>query len=129
MTTELLNKIGSVESDNLVVGTVPALRVGNARLRKNSGKLKRGTVLAKSSKDDTLVVLGTTAEEGETLEAYGILTDDIEVPTDENVYMTIYISGMFNSNKIIMADGYVMKEADKDVLRKYGIEFIAAASI
>lgn len=129
MTTELLKKLGSVEADNLVVGTVPALRVGSALLRKNSGELKRGTVLAKSSVDGTLVILGTKPAADETLEAYGILTDDISVPADEDVHMTIYISGKFNSNKIILAAGYTMTEADKDTLRKYGIEFAAAATI
>ena len=129
MTTELLKKLGNVEADNLVVGTVPALRVGSALLRKNSGELKRGTVLAKSSVDGTLVILGTQPATDETLEAYGILTDDISVPADEDVHMTIYISGKFNSNKIILAAGYTMTEADKDTLRKYGIEFTAAATI
>ena len=129
MTTELLKKLGSVEADNLVVGTVPALRVGSALLRKNSGELKRGTVLAKSSVDGTLVILGTKPTTDETLEAYGILTDDISVPADEDVHMTIYISGKFNSNKITLAAGYTMTEADKDTLRKYGIEFTAAATI
>ena len=68
MTTELLKKLGTVDADNLVVGTDPALRIGDGVLRKNSGKLNRGTVLAKSSKDATLVILGTSAEENETLE-------------------------------------------------------------
>lgn len=42
--------------------------------------------------------------------------------------MTIYIGGKFNSNRIIMKDSYQMTEADKDTLRKYGIEFTAADS-
>ena len=128
MTTELLKKLGTVSADNLVAGTDPALRVG--KLRKNTGKLKRGTVLAKSSKDGTLVILGTTASssDSEVLEPYGILTDDITVPADEDVNMTIYIGGKFNSNRIIMKDSYQMTEADKDTLRKYGIEFTAADS-
>ena len=129
MATELLNKLGKVEADNLVVGTVPALRVGSGKLRKNSGAMKRGTVLAKSSADGALVILGTEKAEGETLEAYGILTDDIDVPESEDVNMTIYISGKFNTNRIILADGYTMTENDKDTLRKYGIEFAAAATI
>lgn len=126
MTTELLKKLGTVTADNLVAGTDPALRIGSGLLRKNTGELKRGTVLAKSSKDHTLVTLGTEAVSEETLEPYGILTDDISVPTEEDVHMTIYIGGKFNSNKIIMKKGYVMTEADKDTLRKYGIEFTAA---
>lgn len=128
MTTELLNKLGTVTADNLIAGTDPALRIGSGLLRKNTGELKRGTVLAKSSKDGTLVTLGTASAGDETLEAYGILTDDITVPTDEDVHMTIYIGGKFNSNKIILAKGYTMTETDKDTMRKYGIEFTAADS-
>lgn len=128
MTTELLNKLGTVTADNLIAGTDPALRIGSGLLRKNTGELKRGTVLAKSSKDGTLVTLGTASTDDETLEAYGILTDDITVPADEDVHMTIYISGKFNSNKIILAKGYTMTETDKDTMRKYGIEFTAADS-
>ena len=56
MTTELLKKLGTVSADNLVAGTDPALRIGTGKLRKNTGELKRGTVLAKSSKDGTLVL-------------------------------------------------------------------------
>ena len=114
MTTELLKKLGTVTADNLVAGTDPALRVGSGLLRKNTGDLKRGTVLAKSSKDHTLVILGTEAASEEILEPY------------EDIHMTIYIGGKFNSNKIIVKDKYTMTEADKDTLRKYGIEFTAA---
>ena len=128
MTTELLNKLGTVTADNLIAGTDPALRIGSGLLRKNTGELKRGAVLAKSSKDGTLLTLGTASAGDETLEAYGILTDDITVPADEDVHMTIYISGKFNSNKIILAKGYTMTETDKDTMRKYGIEFTAADS-
>ncbi len=126
MTTELLTRIGSVKPDNLVVGTDPSLRIGSGNLRKNQTGLKRGTVLAKSSKDATLVPLGTTAESGETLEAYGLLVNDIDVPAGEDVPVEIYIGGKFNTNKILTASGYTMKESDKDTLRKYGIEFAAA---
>ncbi len=132
MTTELLKKLGAVSADNLIAGTDPALRVGTGKLRKNTGALKRGTVLAKSSKDGTLVILGTAASssesDSEVLEPYGILTDDITVPEDEDVNTTIYIGGLFNTNKIILKKSYQMTEADKDTLRKYGIEFTAADS-
>ncbi len=132
MTTELLKKLGAVSADNLIAGTDPALRVGTGKLRKNTGELKRGTVLAKSSKDGTLVILGTAASssesDSEVLEPYGILTDDITVPKDEDVNTTIYIGGLFNTNRIILKESYQMTEADKDTLRKYGIEFTAADS-
>lgn len=126
--TELGNKIVTTaesEPDNLIVGTTPEPKVGNAVLKQCEGILERGTMLAKSSKDAKLVILGTAAGSGETLEPYGILTDDTDA-TEGDTPVTVYISGMFNANKVICKDSYIMTEADKDTLRKYGIEFKAA---
>lgn len=126
MTTELLNKLGAVDPDNLVVGSDPPLRVDSAVIRKGLGSLKRGTILAKSSTDGKLVVLGSTAQSGETLEAYAVLKNDTDVPDDDDVTATIYIGGYFNINRITVASGYTMTGSDKDTLRKYAIEFTAA---
>ena len=128
--TELSQKIGEMHPDDLVINTQPPCRIDGATVRKNTAAqlLKRGSVMAKSSVDGKLVILGSTAATGETLEAYGILTDNIEVGTSEDVSTTIYISGKFNSNKITVADGYTITEKDKDTLRKYGIELTAALS-
>lgn len=128
MTTNLNRKVIVAEPDDLVVRTSPSTRIGSAVVRKGEEviSLKRGTVMAKSSVDGKLVVLGSEAADKETLEAYGILTDNIEVATDEDYTAEIYIGGNFNSNKITVADGYTMSEMDKDTLRKYGIEFTAA---
>ena len=126
--TNLNKKVAVYEPDDLIVGTLPPPRIGSAVVRKGSEavSLKRGTVMAKSGTDGKLVVLGSKADSGETLEAYGILADDIEVDTDEDYVAQIYISGKFNSNKITLADSYTMSETDKDTLRKYNIEFVAA---
>lgn len=132
MTTELLNKLGSASADNLIAGTDPALRVGTALLRadaSNAITIKRGTVLAKSSKDNKLVALGAAADGEETLEPYGVLSDDIALPAGEDINAPIYIGGKFNLNKIITANSYTITEADKDTLRKYNIEFTAADTI
>lgn len=132
MTTELINKLGSLGADNLIAGTDPALRVGAAILRADASDaitIKRGTVLAKSSKDNKLVALGTAADGDETLEPYGVLSDDITLPVGEDINAPIYIGGKFNSNKIITANNYTITEADKDTLRKYNIEFTAADTI
>lgn len=126
--TELCKKIVTTEEsapDNLISGIVPELRATTATLRTGEGILKRGTVLAKSSKDAKLVVLGTTAEDGETLEAYCVLADDTNI-AEGDVPASIYISGMFNTNRITVKTDYTMTETDKDTLRKYGIEFKAS---
>lgn len=126
--TELSQKVAEMKPDDLIAGTQPPCRVGGAVVRKGAGKLKRGTLLAKSSTDAKLVILGSTAATGETLEPYGVLCDDVEVGTDEDLSTTIYISGKFNANKITVKDGYTITENDKDTLRKYSIELTAALS-
>lgn len=127
---ELSKNVAVMEPDDLIADTQPPCRPGCATVRKSAAAqlLKRGSIMAKSSVDGKLVILGSTAATGETLEAYGILADNIEVGTAEDVSTTIYIGGKFNSNKITVADGYTITEKDKDTLRKYGIEFTAALS-
>jgi len=117
---ELLRKVETFKPDDLVCGTQPPLRVGGAVLKANAGALKRGTILAKGA-DGKLDILGND----ETAEAYGILTDDTP-ESAEDLPVEIYISGMFNLNKLIAKEGYDITEKDKDALRKYGIEYKAA---
>lgn len=126
--TELSQEIAEMKPDDLIAGTQPPCRPGGAVVRKGAGKLKRGTLLAKSSVDAKLVVLGTEAAEKESLEPYGVLCDDIEVGSEEDLSVAIYISGKFNVNKITVANGYEITENDKDTLRKYSIELTAALS-
>lgn len=148
---ELTRKIAQAEPDDLVAGVYPHLRTDHAVLRKitpaavnpgdteSSGKtetpstsgasetekfFKRGTLLAKSATDGKVTIIGAS-DAGTDAEAYGILTDDTVVGA-EDVPITIYISGKFNANKIIVSEGYTITEKDKDTLRKYGIEFTAA---
>lgn len=117
---ELLNVIDKTEPDDLIVGTQPPARIGSGVLKANAGALKRGTILAKGE-DGKLDILG----KDESAEAYGILADDIEA-SESDLPVDIYISGMFNANKLTVNAEYEIKESDKDTLRKYGIEFKAA---
>ncbi len=120
--TELSKKTAAMEPDDLVVGTQPPLRTVGATVKGGAGELKRGTIMAKGA-DGLLDILGKDTE----AEAYGILTDDINA-ADGDQPAVIYISGKFNANKMIAADGYTITEKDKDTLRKYGIELTAALS-
>ena len=123
-------KVGEMEYDGLVVDLVPEVEVRGGTIRKLAKEttLKRGTILAKSSKDNTLVVLGTAATDGETLTPDCILCDDTVVGTDADVSVSVYTAGCFNTNKITVADGYTMTEEDYDNLRKYNIVFKAASA-
>lgn len=46
-----------------------------------------------------------------------VLTDDVTVGTSSDENVTVYISGDFNTEKLIVAEGYTITEADKDALR------------
>lgn len=121
-------KVGEMEYDGLVVDLVPEVEVRGGTIRKLAKEttLKRGTILAKSSKDNTLVVLGTAATDGETLTPDCILCDDTVVGTDADVSVSVYTAGCFNTNRVHVADGYTISATDFDALRKYSIVFKAA---
>ena len=121
-------KVGEMEYDGLVVDLVPEVEVRGGTIRKLAKEttLKRGTILAKSSKDNTLVVLGTEATDGETLTPDCILCDDTVVGTDADVSASVYTAGCFNPNRVHVAEGYTISATDFDALRKYSIVFKAA---
>lgn len=121
-------KVGEMEYDGLVVDLVPEVEVRGGTIRKLAAAttLKRGTILAKSSKDNTLVVLGTAATDGETLTPDCILCDDVAVGADADVSVSVYTAGCFNTNRVHVADGYTISATDFDALRKYSIVFKAA---
>lgn len=126
---ELSKRLGDMEYDGLVTNIIPQTQVNGGVIEKGDEKttLKRGTVLAKSAKNGTLEILGTSAATGDTLTADCILCDDIEIGTDEDVNATVYTAGCFDPDKLIVADGYTLTEGDKDKLRERGIVLKAAA--
>ena len=128
MSRNLNAKVGEMEYDGLVVDLVPEVEVRGGTIRKLAAAttLKRGTILAKSSKDNTLVVLGTAATDGETLTPDCILCDNVTVGTDADVSVSVYTTGCFNTNRVHVADGYTISATDLDALRKYSIVFKAA---
>lgn len=130
MSKMLSRKLGEMKYDGLVADTTPKVEVRGKTIRKLSAEteLKRGTVLAKSSVDNKLVVLGTAAATSETLTPDCILCDDIVVGTTEDVIATVYTAGCFNTKKITVASSYTITDADYDALRKYGIVFKAASA-
>lgn len=123
--SDLNRKLGSVEQDNLITSTDPAPIVGVWKIRKETGKertYKRGTVFAVDSTDNACVIL----KDGETLTAFAILCDDVTVGTEKDVTVNMYITGCFNPDRVIVEDGYSLKEKDLFALRQYGIIFKAA---
>lgn len=125
MNKELVRVIGSTGIDNLIAHIdPPAIAFGvTIRKLKEEKTLKRGTIMAKSSVDGKLVVLGTDAAEGETLTVNCVLTDDVEVGTETDKTATAYRQGCFNKDAVTVNDGYTITEADIDELRRYNILF------
>ena len=134
MAKELRQKLGSMEYDGLITGLNPPTRVDGGTIAKLSAAAvyKRGTLLAKSSKDGLLHILGEAppaAAEGQTADTYTpdcILCDDTEVGTTEDVPVDVYVAGCFDPEKVTVGDGYTITQADKDKLRTYSIVFKAA---
>ena len=121
----LSNHLGEMTFDGLIIGLTPAVQVDGGIIRKLSAEttLVRGTLLAKSDKDNKLVVLGTNAEDGEKLTPNCVLCDDITVGTAEDESVAVYTAGCFNLEKVTVADGYTITEGDKDELRIRNIAF------
>lgn len=125
MAKHLNEKIGSVEYDNLISDLTPPVKVASGVISKLSAAATyaRGTVLAKSTKDGKLYILGTTAGTGDTLTADCILCDPEDVGTADDVVAAVYVAGCFNPDAVKVADGYTITEADKDKLRERNLYF------
>ena len=126
--------VGDMEFDGLITDIYPHTRVGGGVIRKPSGEepvtYKRGTLLAVSggtAGDGALVIMGSEAEENETLTPFGILCDDIEVSTDADEKVSVNVSGCFDPDKLIVADEYELTATDIDNLRIRNIALKAAA--
>lgn len=121
MAKELNKKLGSMEYDGLITGLNPPIRVDGGTIAKleTPALLKRGTLLGKSE-DGLLSVYGGTGTPD------CILCDDTEVGNDEDVPVDVYAAGCFDPEKVTVADGYTITQADKDKLRAYSIIFKAA---
>lgn len=122
-------KVGEMEFDGLVTGINPAVQVRGGIIAAPGGAVtyKRGTVFAKSTMDNKLYILGTTAASGDTLTPDCILCDDTEMDGSD-VTVAVYTAGCFDTGKVTVADSYTMSEADKDKLRERGIVFKAASA-
>lgn len=111
-------------ADNLVAGDFPGL-VAKVFELKDKGIIERGTVLGRGA-DGKYFVLGATQEsetEGEDPVAIdgpaaAIVAD---TTTEDDDYVTAYVSGLFYRNLLLVADGYELTEEDEYNLRLGGI--------
>ena len=120
---ELHRKLGEMEYDGLITGLNPPVRVTGGTIAKLEAPavLKRGTLLGKGE-DGLLTVYGGTGTPD------CILCDDTEVGAAEDVPVDVYAAGCFDPEKVTVAEGYTITQADKDKLRAYSIIFKAASA-
>ncbi|MEL4106848.1 head decoration protein [Oscillospiraceae bacterium WX1] len=111
-----------VMTDNLIAGINPPAQVAAGTISKLDVETTytRGTLLAKSENNGKLYILGTVADEGDTLTAECILADDTAIGTSADVNAEVYVAGYFNTKELVVKTGYTMTETDKDALRERG---------
>lgn len=116
---ELRNKLGEMEYDGLVAGLNPPVRVDGGTIGKlaEAAVYKRGTLLGKAEDTGLLSLYGGTGTPD------CILCDDTEIGADADVTTAVYKAGCFDLEKLTVAEGYTVTEADKDKLRERGIVF------
>lgn len=117
----LSRKVEEVTYDGLITDLTPAVEVRGGIIKGISGGavLKRGTLLARNTADDTLSVYNGATE---TVKPYGILCDDTTVGA-ENLECAVYTAGCFDADKVILKEGYTLKAADLDEMRMRNIVF------
>ncbi len=145
--SELVNKIGTFEQDNLIARAFPAADTMGIVIGKleAASTLRRGTLLARGSDGKYVPYTGPednadkeNEEEGEEAEngkgavtteptdgkkPSAILCDDTYVGTEDDETAVAYRSGNFNPAAVEAASGCKLTDADIDELRKYDIIF------
>lgn len=115
--------IGSVGYDNLINGLTPGAEVFSVQLAANQGVLERGTLLATADGGMVMISADTTGK------ANAVLAEAVDTGAGEAVEAIAYRTGHFNTNSLIVAEGYDITAADKEALRVAGILISDAVTI
>ena len=113
--------IGSVGYDNLINGLTPGAEVFTVQLAAGQGVLERGTLLAAADGGMVMISADTTGK------ANAVLAEAVDAT--EAVTGIAYRTGHFNTNALIVGDGYEITAADKEALRVAGILISDAVEI
>ena len=130
MSRRLDENLGGVGFDNLIADSYPPTDVFSVQLAAGQGILERGTLLARKD-DGTMEMIGTAttgkanavlAEPADTgAPAAEAQAEDEAASDPETVPGIAYRTGHFNTNRLIVAEGYEITAADKEALRTAGI--------
>jgi hypothetical protein len=115
--SRLDENLGAVGFDNLINGSYPAAEVFSVQVKAGQGVLSRGALLAKGTDSMELISATTTGK------ANAVLAEVVDTGSAEGdaIRAIAYRTGHFNGNKLIVADGYEITDADKEALRSAGI--------
>lgn len=133
--SRLDENLGGVGFDNLIADSYPPADVFGVQLAAGQGILERGTLLALKT-DGTMEMIDTAT----TGKANAVLAEPVDTgapapeiqeedkeseaaaATDpETVPGIAYRTGHFNTNRLIVAEGYEITAADREALRVAGI--------
>ena len=116
--SRLDENLGGVGFDNLIADSYPPTDVFSVQLAAGQGILERGTLLARKD-DGTMEMIGTET----TGKANAVLSDPVDTGDTEGeaVPGIAYRTGHFNTNRLIVAEGYEITAADREALRVAGI--------
>ena len=120
--SRLDENLGSVGFDNLINGAYPPTEVFHVNVASGQGVLERGTLLATADGGMKKISSATTGK------ANAVLAESVDT-TDGAAVAVAYRTGHFNANKLIVADGYTITDADKAALRAAGILLSDAVEI
>lgn len=116
MAKELMNTIGTMEFDNLLIARSPVADVVTVTLAASQGVLPRGAVIT-----------GTAGGEMSQAKAALVATNATYILADETdtgsaaVVATAYRTGHFNKQALAFGGEYTIADADVEILRNAGI--------
>jgi len=109
--------VGTFTPDKLIAGNQVPLLTKSILLAKGTGILTRGSIISISG----TLAKGTKVDSTTTYDSVdGILTDDVTLNADETTNATIYISGEFDSNHMIVGSDAEVSNFTRE-LRTLGI--------
>jgi hypothetical protein len=108
--------------DELIADDKHTVATGTVTVASGEGVVKRGTVLMRNSSDKFVVANDSSGTPLGTAEV--IVADDLDA-TSADAVANVYVSGDFRTDKLIVAEGYTLTEADIVALKNAGIYLVA----
>ena len=120
---ELVQNVSTQEYDGLIGGTYPHIITAGATIVAKAGALKRGTVLGKITASGKYTIANSANTDGSQTGS-AILINDVDASGSSDVTVEVYVSGMFNADKLIFG-GSDTRAKQEDNLRLHDIYLTA----